>query len=211
MTDLFAAFEPLPQPMRMPQEPIVRSADIEPPYRWMMTRAWGPGPCISWTLFNPSDADGARDDPTTQRMMGFSHRWGFGTMVVTNVYPFIASKPGDLWSWRSTWAMQPSYGAWLHNRIVVNEALTKSETHVAAWGNGPRPDDLKDFLQHATIGVDTSEFDGFGIVQVPVEWKCLGHTLGGAPKHPLARGPHRVSDDAQLTDWRSPDVLDHQT
>ena len=83
---------------RMPAPPIVRSAQIEGPYRWTMTRAWGAGPVITWVLFNPSDADGRRDDPTTLRMMGFSYRWGFGSMVVANVYPFIASKPADLWT-----------------------------------------------------------------------------------------------------------------
>ena len=50
---------PGPKP-RMPSPPIARGAQIEGPYRWTMTRAWGAGGIIMWVLFNPSDADGKR-------------------------------------------------------------------------------------------------------------------------------------------------------
>ena len=214
MIDLFSGIEPT-QTMRMPPAPIMRAAEVERGYRWSMTRAWGSGPCVSWTLFNPSDADATRDDPTTLRMIGFSYRWGFGSMVVTNVYPFVSSTPHDLWEWRKEWdesqnrhgdwaqwpAFQTPYNAWLYNMMKVREAMNRSDTHVAAWGNGPRPADLREFTLGATFSCDTSEHDGLGVVQIPVEWKCLGRTIGGAPKHPLARGNHRVPDDAVLSPW----------
>ncbi len=200
MTDLFAGIE-TPHRLRMPTEPIIRAADVEGPCRFSMTRAWGSGPCISWTLFNPSDANDRRDDPTTQRMMGFSYRWGFGSMVVTNVYPFVASRPSELWALVGQWTDEAAGAAWRKNLQKVREAFDLAETRVAAWGNGPRPEDLQEFMLGATFSCDASEHDGLGVVQIPVEWKCLGVTIGGAPKHPLARGNHRVPDDATLTDW----------
>lgn len=200
---------------RFPREPIMRAAEIEGPYRWTATRVWGPGPCILWTLLNPSKADGDRDDPTMQRMMGFSYRWGFGSLIVTNVYPFIASKPEEMQAWRRTWNAEAaqsagfdfaldhsSFNAWIKNHDVVKSALDKASAHVAAWGNGVDADDLASFLESVQLSVDTSEHDGFGIVDVPVEWKCLGWTASGAPIHPLARGSNRVPDDAQLVAWK---------
>src|SRR4051812_24923527 len=87
----------------MPTEPIVRTAEIDGNYRWQATRAWGAGPCISWTLLNPSKADRRRDDPTMWRMMGFSYRWGFGSLIVTNLYPFISANQQALRNWRRSW------------------------------------------------------------------------------------------------------------
>lgn len=216
MTDLFDGLD-LPARMPRPQEPIVRAADIEPPYRWTMTRAWGAGPKIVWVPFNPSDADGQRDDPTTQRMMGFSYRWGFGSMVVANVYPFIASKPTDLHAWRRTfdhktheangmplWDTGLDRGSWaafLHNQRVISRLLDEETTLVAAWGLGPNPDDLEHFLLGITMAVEDDEH---GRVGVDPAWHCLGTTADGSPIHPLARGRNRVPDDMVLQRWKRP-------
>lgn len=210
---------------RMPAPPIVRSAQIEGPYRWTMTRAWGAGPVITWVLFNPSDADGQRDDPTTLRMMGFSYRWGFGSMVVANVYPFIASKPADLHAWRRTfdhedyeaggmspWEFdQSSWSAFHHNQRIISELLTAGATCVAAWGRGPDPADLDHFLMGIRINVDTNGHDGFGIVGAQPAWHCLGTNGDGSPIHPLARGRNRVPDSAKLKKWSSPPGVSGQT
>lgn len=214
--DLFAG-EPPPRTMPKPTEPIVRSADIEAPYRWTMTRAWGAGPKIVWVLFNPSIADGTGDDPTTQRMMGFSYRWGFGSMVVANVYPFIASKPTDLHAWRRTFDHDEyelrgmplwetgldnrSWAAFMHNQRVVSRLLDEETKLVAAWGLGPSPSDLEHFLLGVEMKVDDDEH---GRVGVRPAWHCLGTTENGSPIHPLARGRNRVPDDMKLQPWKNP-------
>lgn len=207
-------------PLRFPQEPILREASIQDNYRWTATRAWGAGPCISWTLFNPSDADAKRDDPTMWRMMGFSYRWGFGSMIVTNVYPFIASQPAALRKWRESWRREDvandggnyehnksALNAWLHNLDIVQASLKKSQTHVAAWGNGPDAGDLEEFIDNVTwewdtIGTARYRCTGDDGLRIKIDWMCLGITGLGAPKHPLARGLHRVPDDATLQVWR---------
>lgn len=208
----------------MPTGTIVRSAEIEDNYRWTATRAWGAGPCIHWNLLNPSDADALKDDPTMWRMIGFSYRWGFGSLIVTNLYPFISSSPEAMRTWRAHWSgedwiNQHSGGlvwpydhsalcAWLHNMDVVREVIKKTDVHVAAWGNGADDADVKNFMDEVSWDYDTIGAAKYRATaddgdRIPIEWKCIGRTAGGAPIHPLARGQHRVPDDAQLQVWRT--------
>ncbi len=217
MTEQLAMFSAVPARAPRPSEPVIRSAVIEGPYRWTMTRAWGAGPTILWTLFNASDADGKRDDPTTLRMMGFSYRWGFGAMIVTNVYPFIASKPKDLHAWRRTfdhksheaigmpiWETGIDRGSWsafLHNQRVVSHLIAEDMTCVAAWGLGPHPVDLENFLLGVQMTVNDDEH---GRVPIPPKWHCIGMTSDGSPIHPLARGRNRIPDNIKLQPWKNP-------
>ena len=213
---LFAAGD---KPARAPRpsEPIIRSAEIELPYRWLMRRAWGAGPTILWVPFNPSDADGRRDDPTTLRMMQFSYGWGFGAMIVANVYPFIASQPKDLIAWRRTfdhktyeglgmplWETELDRGSWAafhHNQRLISGLITEDTTCVAAWGLGPTEADLQNFLFGIRM---TVEDDEHGRVPIQPQWHCLGTNSDGSPIHPLARGRNRVPDDMKLQPWRNP-------
>lgn len=202
-----------PLARKMPQGPIVRSAEIEGPYRWVMHRAWSvAGPTIVWVLLNPSDADGKRDDPTTLRMIGFSFRWGFGSMVVANLYPFVSSTTDKLKAWRKTFdwktyeanGMRPwgwdntSWSAFHHNIEVVSKYLTEDTVCVAAWGAGAPEADVDQLIR----GVRAPVENDFGNIGVEINWHCLGKTADGSPIHPLARGRHRVPDDAVLQMWK---------
>lgn len=218
MTELELPLDVPPRRAPRPSEPIVRTAEIEGPYRWVMHRAWGTGPTILWVPFNPSDADHRRDDPTTLRMMGWSYRWGFGSMIVANVYPFISSTPAGLHAWRRTfdhktyealgmpaWELGIDRGSWAafhHNQRLISKLLTPEMTCVAAWGLGPTSADLDHFLTGVRVEVDASEHDGLGMLGVRPTWHCLGKTADGSPIHPLARGRNRVPDDAKLSIWK---------
>ena len=213
MTTQLDLIPPLPQgKLRFPPEPILREAEIEDNYRWTLRRAWGAGPCILWCGLNPSNADGKRDDPTTLRMIGFSYRWGFGSMIVTNVYPFISSTTDKLRAWRKTFdwktyeanGMRPwgwdksSWSAFHHNIGMINDLIRVDTICVAAWGAGADEADVQQFTEGVRLGIDDSEFVSIGI---PIEWKCLGKNADGSPIHPLARGRYRVPDDTKLQPW----------
>jgi hypothetical protein len=178
---------------RMPSEPIIRTAEITGQYRWTLKRAWGAGPCIMWCGLNPSTADGERDDPTMLREIGFSYRWGFGSLVKVNIYPFRSSKPTDLFRWRRSPAYDEADG---ENFAAIRDEIQKAQVFVAAWGNDAMLPDVNNLIQGLAIQCDFDE--DFALPP----FKCLGLTKSGAPIHPLARGKHRVPDRATLIDWK---------
>lgn len=186
--ELFAECKGAPS---YPPGPIVRAADVDQRTncRFTLRRAWGPGPSILWCGANPSLANAERDDPTMRREIGFSYRWGFGSLVKVNLLPFITPNPAHLAA-----RMRERRGRMLmhDNEQRLRDELDKVTVCVAAWGNLVPPDEVERILW--AVRYDTAD-------PKPVEWKCLGVTNSGAPKHTLARGKHRIPDDAKLIDW----------
>lgn len=169
----------------------MRSARIEGPYRFWLERAWGRGPQICWVMLNPSTADAERDDPTLRRIMGFSLRWGFGSLIVVNLYPFRSPAPVNLRLWRARLANSGAlHDDFVRNAKMAAEASTACDTVVAAWGAGiDRNDELLFTLLFC------------GQRSRPTRWECLGVTSDGSPIHPLARGKSRVPDNAHAQLW----------
>lgn len=167
--------------------------DVVANCRWTLRRAWRAGPSILFLGANPSYADGARDDPTILREMGFAFRWGFGSLVKVNWRPFITPKPAEVKAWlldheRSADAMKENL-----RRIAVE--VKKVDVCVAAWGALIGREEIQDLMSCLWWEVTDADRKPF------VAFKCLGVTESGAPKHTLARGRHRIPDDATLIDW----------
>lgn len=95
-------------------------------YRYRLDRQWGRGPRVCWVMFNPSTADGTKDDPTIRRCIAFSKSWGFGSMVVVNLFAYRASRPRDLFA---RGAMPGP-----ENDRYIHEAIEESEQVICAWG-----------------------------------------------------------------------------
>jgi hypothetical protein len=150
-----------PQPVRLrrPPEPIVRTAIVETPYRYALARDWGTGKRLLICGCNPSNADGKRDDPTLWRATSFAYSLGFSSLVMVNVFPFIASKPADLTAWLAG-NERGQIKAIRKNRATVAMAAMAADTCLAAWGNLVGPGYLAAFLE------------GLG----KVRWHCLGRT-----------------------------------
>src|SRR5712664_2208515 len=80
----------------LPTSCIVRSAGFSccGLYRYWLRRHWDAElPPVCFVMLNPSTADAERDDPTIRRCCGFSRRWGYGGIVVVNLYAFRTSDP----------------------------------------------------------------------------------------------------------------------
>ena len=61
-------------------------------YRYWLTRTWNPRRAtLCWVLLNPSTADADRDDPTIRRCQGFARSWGYGGIVVVNLFAYRAT------------------------------------------------------------------------------------------------------------------------
>lgn len=179
----------------MPRGEIRRSAlfsSRRKAYRWELRREWGQGPSIAWAGLNPSRADGDRDDPTTLREIGFSYRWGFGSLVKVNVYPFCSSKPGGLLAWRRTSAASRAFLQDAAARAAA--AIAHCDLFVAAWGNHADPDDVSMWLRAIDRALDQT-----------AAWHVVGTNADGSPRHTLSRGRGRIPDNAQPMQWGRPD------
>lgn len=47
-------------------------------------------------MLNPSTADAEIDDPTITRCIGFAKSWGFGGLMVGNLWAYRATDPKEL-------------------------------------------------------------------------------------------------------------------
>jgi hypothetical protein len=130
-------------------------------YRYLLTRRWAPGPTALWIMLNPSTADAQRDDPTIRRCIGFSRRWGFGSMHAVNLFALRSTDPGALLEVRDP--VGPDT-----DRHICAQARSADRV-IAAWGAFP--------LGQAR-GAELLD-------RLPVPIHSLGRTASGAPRHPL--------------------------
>lgn len=68
-------------------------------YRYSLSRDWRdlfsnskPG-YVAFCCLNPSTADETVDDPTIRRCIGFARAWGYGSMVMVNLFAIRATDP----------------------------------------------------------------------------------------------------------------------
>ena len=97
-------------------------------YRYSLTRTWDVSK--KYVLFiglNPSTADENYDDPTIRRCVDYAHRWGYGGLVMTNLFAFRATLPIDLKNAKFPIGEQ-------NNQYIINLHKNSGLT-VAAWGN----------------------------------------------------------------------------
>ena len=156
-------------------------------YRYRLTRKWlfGSGNVL-WVMLNPSTADETSDDPTIRRITKFSKAWGYSELTVVNLYPFRATDPKDCKKWSNYLENGPDWyarDAMENNRYHhVEKCAESADLIVAAWGRA-WDDDWAEYI------IETLQSSGKPIF-------CLDVTKDGYPKHPLARGAHRVPDCA---------------
>lgn len=156
-------------------------------------------------MCNPSSADAARDDPTMLRVMEFSASWGYGSCVVVNVIPIISPTPEVALSWMNRaeeWMIEgdpptPEYEVYRDNLVHSAKQIDAAEAHIVAWGNNIPTDLAKRWLQDIAELGDPDDCE-----LPPVAFLCLGKTNSGSPKHPLARGQHRVPDNFKPIAWK---------
>ena len=78
---------------------MIKSAEISPCglYRYSLTRKWEAWKgTVNFIMLNPSTADAQEDDPTIRRCIGFAKAWGYGGIVVTNLFAYRATNPKEL-------------------------------------------------------------------------------------------------------------------
>ena len=134
-------------------------------WRYQLHRIWQPEkPMAAFICLNPSTADEERNDPTVTRCVNYAHGWGYGGLVLLNIFAYRATDPRDL-------KAAPSPVGEL-NDLHILESASSAALVLAAWG------------AHG-------EFMGRGeqvqklLFQAGVRLYCLGKTNAGYPRHPL--------------------------
>jgi len=155
-------------------------------HRYWLARIWDrTRPILVVCMFNPSTADANRDDPTISRLCKWATRWGYGGILVVNLYSLRTSDPTELQGCERQAFGDAQPEAW----AAALDIAARQETPVlVAWGalgsafaSGP-------FLDAA----------------IDLDLICLGTTADGRPKHPMARGKSRVPDDQEPLIWERP-------
>lgn len=125
-----------------------------------------PIPTVAFIGLNPSTADEVVNDATVRRCIGYADRWGYGRMVMLNVFAYRTRNPRKLAALDFSTAVGPE------NHIHLMREANAADRVVCAWGT------------HAT------RFQRGAAVEIMlrtagIEPRVLGLTKDGHPKHPL--------------------------
>lgn len=120
---------------------------------------------MNFIMLNPSTADEVNDDHTVRRCIGFAETWGYGGLIVTNLFAMRSPDPGML--------KQVHDPIGPDNTDYLLKYALKCDRVVCAWGNHGsyrgRDQSVVEFL--------------WGRHQVLLSYLLL--TKSGQPSHPL--------------------------
>ena len=131
-------------------------------YRYELKRQWDERlGTVLFVMLNPSTADATVDDATVERCIGYAMRWGYGTLLVGNLFALRSTDPKKLR--RVSDPVGPG------NDAALKGLVERADLVVAAWGAHGA---LRDRDRHV---LDLLE----------VQWHVLAETKAGQPRHPL--------------------------
>lgn len=143
---------------------IEKGAEFSPcrTYRYRLWRVWDEnGPTLNVIGLNPSTADETHDDPTIRRCIRFAQNWGYGALVMTNLFAYRSTDPNGLLTVADPIGPE-------NDRTLEYQAC--SGTPLAAWGAHPMA---------RARGAEVIKRLSY------LEIECLGTTKDGYPRHPL--------------------------
>ena len=134
-------------------------------WRYLLWRCWdGRKPVANFLMLNPSTADEVKLDPTCARARGYAERWGYGALIVTNIFAYRNTSPDEMKA-----AADPVGPG---NDAAIVRAARQSALVVCAWGNHglflDRSSRVKELLKKQKI-----------------QMHALRVNAGGEPAHPL--------------------------
>ncbi len=134
-------------------------------WRTLLWRRWDAArPVANFLMLNPSTADERVLDPTCARARDYAERWGYGALLVTNVFAWRATHPGGMKA-----AADP---VGVGNDAAILRAARHAQLVVCAWGNHG--------LHLARSGAVQRLLRGAGVAL-----HVLRLNANGEPAHPL--------------------------
>lgn len=187
------------EPVRVRADSIERDALISPcgNYRYWLLRRWDRSlPMGLVNMINPSNGDDKKDDNTITSLIKRAQIWGWGGYYIGNLFAFRSPYPDDLLIADNP--VGPDNDR--HLAELLAKVLASGGKVVAAWGSAAMLTD-----PGGKPGIVGRDRRVLAMLTKQTEVLCLGLTQGGAPIHPLARGKHRVPEDAPLEVFRPKD------
>lgn len=134
-------------------------------YRYRLHRTWDAAkPSAAFIMLNPSTATESILDPTIRRCIGYSARWGYGGLVVGNLFALRSTNPNKLYD------VADPIGP--ENDIYLREIALSTAIVICAWGKYGalvrRGDAVLSMLR------------GLGVIP-----RALKLNRDGSPAHPL--------------------------
>jgi len=135
-------------------------------YRYYLERRWDINKgIVCFIMLNPSTADAEVDDPTIRRCVGFAKSWGYGGIIVVNLYALRSTDPKNLLT-----SEDPIGPGNIENLI---RGHYRSRLTVCAWGNGKIVDKIQ------------KRFPSYKPLNKFTDLHYLDLSIDGTPKHPL--------------------------
>jgi hypothetical protein len=134
-------------------------------WRYLLWRCWDESrPAANFLMLNPSTADEFQLDPSCTRARVYAERWGYGSLIVTNLFGWRATDPDDMKA-----AREPVGRG---NDRAILRAAQESAIVVCAWGN-----------HGAHLGRSQKVLSALRAAGVPLH--ALRMNGAGEPAHPL--------------------------
>jgi hypothetical protein len=134
-------------------------------WRYLLWRRWDAAlPVANFLMLNPSTADEHKLDPSCTRARLYAERWGYGALIVTNLFAWRATDPADMKAARDPVGRG--------NDAAILGAARESALVVCAWGNHGA------HLERSTAVLRLLRGKGVGLHALRVNG-------AGEPAHPL--------------------------
>ena len=150
-------------------------------YRYELHREWDKKKGrVLFIMLNPSTADADNNDLTTIRCINFAKKWGYGGLMIGNIYPFRAKRPKDLRKWLNDPAIPLDRG-YRTNRVHVEEMAQQADLIICAWGcnyKGGIPDWIRDIY---------TKDGSLNYLELCKDGKTPKHPLGNISKNAFPR------------------------
>lgn len=100
-------------------------------YRYQLWRTWDPQKdSVAFIMLNPSTADEKENDPTIKRCIQYAKDWGYGSLIVGNIFALVSSDPEKL--------LIDSLGydpIGPDNNAYLSAISMEADKTIIAWGN----------------------------------------------------------------------------
>lgn len=136
-------------------------------YRYSLSRIWDKDKeKVMFLMLNPSTADANENDPTIRRCMGFAKSWGYGGLLVGNLFQYRSTNPDHLLKCENPIGHD--------NEEVLFELSQQCHKVILAYGNDH-------IIQK--LGQRFPSYDAFREIKKPLYY--LEFSKDGVPVHPL--------------------------